>query len=125
MNQTDYSNNPQPRDREWQEESGNELNLMDLLHICLTNWKWFVLSLVACMGLAYLYLLQAPRVYTRTASVMIKEDNKNGSMANNFGFSTDLASLGFKNNVDNEVLVFKTYRLMEKVAERLHLDVAL
>ena len=124
MNQTDYSNNPQPRDREWQEESGNELNLMDLLHICLTNWKWFVLSLVACMGLAYLYLLQAPRVYTRTASVMIKEDNKNGSMANDFGFSTDLTSLGFKNNVDNEVLVFKTYRLMEKVAERLHLDVS-
>ena len=52
MNQIDYSNNPQTRDREWQEENGNELNLMDLLHICLANWKWFVLSLVACMGLA-------------------------------------------------------------------------
>ena len=103
MNQIDYSNNPQTRDREWQEENGNELNLMDLLHICLANWKWFVLSLVACMGLAYLYLLQAPRVYTRTASVMIKEENKNGGLANNFGFSTDLTSLGFKNNSGSEV----------------------
>lgn len=47
----------------------------------------------------------SPRVRTRTASVMIKEDNKNGSMANDFGFSTDLTSLGFKNNVDNEVRI--------------------
>ena len=120
----DYSDNTQIRDREWPEENGNELNLMDLLHICLVNWKWFLLSFVLCTGLAYLYLLQAPRVYTRTASVMIKEENKNGNLANNFGFSTDLTSLGFKNNVDNEVLVFKTYRLMEKVAQRLHLDVS-
>ena len=124
MNQMDYSDNTQIRDREWQEENGNELNLMDLLHICLVNWKWFLLSLVLCIGLAYLYLLQSPRVYTRTASVMIKEENKNGNLANNFGFSTELTSLGFKNNVDNEVLVFKTYRLMEKVAQRLHLDVS-
>ena len=39
MNQMDYSDNTQIRDREWQEENGNELNLMDLLHICLVNWK--------------------------------------------------------------------------------------
>lgn len=54
----------------------NELNLNDLFHIVLANWYWFLLSVLICSGAAFLYLKWAPKVYTRTASVLIKDNSK-------------------------------------------------
>ena len=48
----------------FESEEAGALNLWDLLQILKANWYWFVLSVIVCLGLAYLYLLQAPRVYT-------------------------------------------------------------
>ena len=104
-------NNP----KEYELEQENTLNLWDLVQILKANWYWFVLSVIACVGLAYLYLLQAPRVYTRSASVLIKEENRWSRARSTYGFN-DLDMFALQRNVDNEVIVFKTYRLMETVA---------
>ena len=101
----------------------NELNLGDILQTVLANWYWFVLSVVVCAGTAFLYLKWAPKVYTRTASVLIKDDAKGGAMSESAAFE-DLGLFGSKRNVDNEVLVFKSRRLMTEVARNLHLDVS-
>lgn len=101
----------------------NELNLEDILHTVLANWYWFVLSVVVCAGAAFLYLKWAPKVYTRTASVLIKDDAKGGALSESAAFE-DLGIFGTKRNVDNEVLVFKSRRLMTEVARNLHLDVS-
>lgn len=101
----------------------NELNLEDILHTVLANWYWFVLSVVICAGAAFLYLKWAPKVYTRTASVLIKDDAKGGALSESAAFE-DLGIFGTKRNVDNEVLVFKSRRLMTEVARNLHLDVS-
>lgn len=63
------------------------------------------------------------KVYTRTASVLIKDDAKGGAMSESAAFE-DLGLFGTKRNVDNEVLVFKSRRLMTEVARNLHLDVS-
>ena len=104
-------------------EEESALNLWDLFQIFKANWYWFVLSVILCVGAGYLYLLQAPRVYTRTASVLVKEEQRKSRAATTYGF-TDLDMFGLQRNVDNEVIVFKAYRLMEMVARRLHLDVS-
>lgn len=101
----------------------SELNLGDILQTVLANWYWFVLSVVVCAGAAFLYLKWAPKVYTRTASVLIKDDAKGGAMSESAAFE-DLGLFGTKRNVDNEVLVFKSRRLMTEVARNLHLDVS-
>ena len=54
------------------------LRIQDLLYLCLARWKWFVLSLAITTGVAAVYLLCTPAVYTRTASVLIKEDSNPG-----------------------------------------------
>ena len=116
--------NNQINNTQQQQDEENVLNLWDLYLVLKANWKWFALSIVACLGLACLYLLWAPKVYTRTASILIKDEQKGGAgMANAYGFA-DLDMFGVQRNVDNEVIVFKTYRLMETVARRLHLDVS-
>ena len=101
----------------------SELNLGDILQTVLANWYWFVLSVVVCAGAAFLCLKWAPKVYTRTASVLIKDDAKGGAMSESAAFE-DLGLFGTKRNVDNEVLVFKSRRLMTEVARNLHLDVS-
>lgn len=118
MNTETPSNDPR-----WNEEN-NELNLWDLLQVLKANWYWFLLSVIVCLGAAYVYLLQAPRVYTRAASVLVKDERRSSRTMSTYGFSDLNNMLGIPRNVDNEVIVFKSYRLMEMVARRLRLDIS-
>lgn len=104
-------------------EEENRLNLKDLFNIVCANWYWFLLSVLICCGGAALYLKWAPKVYTRTASILIKDNSKGGSIGESAAFE-DLNMFNFKSNVDNEVLVFQSKRLMTIVAERLNLDIS-
>ena len=58
------------------EQQEPELNILDLIKIALANWYWFVISAVLCVSVAFVYLKWAPKIYTRTASVLIKDDKK-------------------------------------------------
>ncbi|MDD7722324.1 MAG: Wzz/FepE/Etk N-terminal domain-containing protein, partial [bacterium] len=107
----------------FQQMEENELNLVDLLRIVRVNWYWFLASTILCLGVAVLYLAWAPKVYTRTASVLIKDDSKGGGLSETSAFE-ELNMFNVKRNVDNEVLVFKSKRLMTEVARRLHLDMS-
>lgn len=79
-------------------EKENELNLNDLFHIVLANWYWFLLSTLFCCGVAFLYLKWAPKVYTRTASVLIKDNTKGGGLSESAAFE-ELNMFNVKSNV--------------------------
>ena len=101
----------------------SEINITDIFHLILVNWYWFVLSVLVCGGVAFFYLKSSSKVYSRKASVLIRDDSKGGGMSESAAFS-DLSLFGGKRNVDNEVLVFQSRHLMEEVAHRLHLDMS-
>jgi capsular exopolysaccharide synthesis family protein len=105
-------------------EEENEISLNDILHLVRSNWQWFVLSIAVCCTLATLYVLWAPKVYTRTATVLIKDDTKGGGGISESAAFEDLGMFNIKRNVDNEVLVFQSEQLMQDVAKRLHLDIS-
>lgn len=97
------------------------LRIKDLLYICLAKWHWFVISLTVCLGVATVYLLRTPAVYTRTASILIKDDangNSAGANMTNFG---DLGLITTNTNVINEMAVLQSPDLMREVVERLGL----
>ncbi|MDR3268212.1 MAG: polysaccharide biosynthesis tyrosine autokinase [Tannerella sp.] len=102
---------------------GNAFLLSDLLLFIKQNWYWFAASVVLCCGVAGIYLLRAPKVYTRTASVLIKDNSKGGSISESAAFD-DLQIFNVVRNVDNELLVFKSKQLMSNVVKRLHLDIS-
>ena len=54
--------------------AGNAVPLTDILYRTLHHWPWVLLSLVVCVGAAVVYLLCTPKVYTTTASIMIKDE---------------------------------------------------
>lgn len=100
------------------------IRIQDLYYLCLAKWRWFVLSLVVCLGTAVVYLLMTPPVYTRTASLLIKEESKGQSLSGDVGASfSDLGLFQSNTNVNNELISLQSPAVMYDVVKRLHLEV--
>lgn len=100
------------------------IRIQDLYYLCLAKWRWFVLSLVVCLGIAFIYLLKTPPVYTRTASLLIKEESKGQSLSGDVGASfADLGLFQSNTNVNNELVSLQSPAVMYDVVKRLHLEV--
>ena len=104
------------------EQENDAIRIQDILFLCLAKWKWFVLSLVICLGIAVAYILRTPPVYTRTASVLIKEDSKGKSISSDVGDFSNLGLFSSKTNVYNEVIAFSSPATIAEVVNRLRLD---
>lgn len=100
------------------------IRIQDLYYLCLAKWRWFVLSLVVCLGVAIIYLLMTPPVYTRTASLLIKEESKGQSLSGDVGATfSDLGLFQSNTNVNNELVSLQSPAVMYDVVKRLHLEV--
>ena len=105
-------------------KADDAIRIQDLYYLCLARWKWFVLSLAVCLGFTVIYLLKTPPVYTRTASLLIKEDSKGQSMSGDIGAAfSDLGLFQSRTNVNNELISLKSPAVMYDVVKRLHLEV--
>lgn len=103
-------------------QSDDFLRIQDLLYLCLMKWQWFVLSLVVTVGVATVYLLRTPAVYTRTTSVLIKEDSKGKSVSSDLESFSEFGLFQSSTNVNNELVTFQSPALMTEVVKRLRLD---
>lgn len=93
-----------------------EFNIRTILDVLLSKWYWFALSVLVCVGMAYVYLQTVPTVYERTAIVMLKkQSNKEDAFV-----EKQLFNLNY--DVSNEMLIFKSRSLMKEVVRRLSLD---
>lgn len=99
------------------------LRIQDLFYLCLNKWYWFVISLVVTSGVAVIYLLTTPPVYTRTASLLIKEDSKGNSLSDAAGVMGDFDLFQTNTNVNNEIQSLQSPSVMLDVVKRLHLDI--
>ena len=104
---------------------GNTIRLQDVYRLFVSNWYWFVLSLLITVGATVAYLLVTPPVYTRSASILIKDDGKGGGIsggeANAF---SDLGMFKVKTNVNNEMISLKSPAVIQEVVRRLHLNIS-
>ena len=100
------------------------LSSKDLLFLCLANWHWFVLSLIVCLGVAVAYLLKTPPVYTRSASILIKDDAKGKSASADMENFADFGIFTTNTNVNNEMGTLRSPDIMREVVSRLHLDMS-
>jgi len=100
----------------------NFMRIEDLFYLCLAKWHWFVVSLAVCLGVATYYLLITSPVYTRSASLLIKDDSKGNSSSGVMESFSDLDLFTTHTNVNNEMSTLKSPDLMREVVSRLHLD---
>ena len=99
-------------------ESG--INLLDLFMYLASKWKWFLLSVLIFGGLAWLKYANTPFVYFRQATVIIKDPSNKTSSAGLDRYD----NLINKVNVANELLQFRSKKLMTEVVNRLNAEVS-
>ena len=83
------------------DDQAGAINLHDIIRMILMNWYWFVLSVLVCLGVAYYYLAKTPKIYSRTATILVKDSRKGG--APELSAFSDLASFQTQRSVDNEI----------------------
>ena len=84
------------------------------------NWRWFLLSIVILLTLAFFSIKKSPVIYETSARVKIIDQKMNeielpGNLNSLFEDS--------KVNLENEIEIIKSYRILEKVSENLDLNV--
>lgn len=96
----------------------------DLWGLVVGHWPWFLLCIAVAMLLATYHVITTVPVYTRSASVLIKEDKKGGSIAGDLSDQFNDLGIGIsKVNVNNEIINFLSPDLILQVAKNLNLDV--
>ena len=90
------------------------------------NWKWFVLSLVLCVGLGVLYILYGIPTFTISARVLVNGANssKINSGVTETNMLSDLALFSQQNDVNNEIQELYSRTLVEKAIKDLQLNVS-
>ena len=101
------------------QKADDSLSLIDMLMICVRHWPWFILSLVVCMSIATLYLLSAQRVYTRTASILVKNS---GDKSSDIRMIEDLGITNLTTNISDEIVAIHSPAAVYDMVKRLHLD---
>ena len=104
------------------QNSQDFIRIQDILYLCLAKWHWFVLSLTLCLGVAVAYLLRTPPVYTRSASILIKDDSKGNSASTGMEQFADMGLFSTSTNVNNEMRMLQSVDLMGEVVDLLHLE---
>ena len=106
-----------------QTQQANEVTFHDLYLLSLSHWWWYVISVLLCLALATVYILRTPKVYTRQASVLIKEDSKSGSsLSSQLSGISELGVFSEASNVNNEALILQMPAMILETIKRLHLD---
>ena len=102
-------------------KDSQSINLLDLVMYLLSKWKWFLLSVIICGGLAWLHYARTPKVYFRQATVIIKDPSNKTSSAAGLDRYDNIIN---KVNVANEILQFRTKTLMREVVSRLNAEIS-
>eukprot|EP01136_Pigoraptor_vietnamica_P034471 Opistho-1_new@98481 len=100
------------------QDKNNNFNFLEHFFIYFRYWYYFLISVGICFFAINYYLNHTISVYESKAKVKIIDDTKNSlvlpTAATLFGKS--------KVNLDNEIEVLKSYRLLEKVCKSLNLN---
>lgn len=106
------------------EEKEEKTDFKAVLFKYTIHWPWFVSCILLCMAGAWFYLRYTPPVYNISASVIIKDNDKNSKASSGMADLEDLGFYSSINNFDNEVEILQSRTLIKKVVEELNLYIS-
>jgi len=96
------------------------IDYREVIITALRHWYWFVVSVVVCLGIAYIYLARISPLYEQSTVLLVKND----SQGNDAPSTLLEVSSGFSNSgVGNDIYILQSHQLMHKVVEQLRLDI--
>lgn len=106
-----------------EQEGKSSFDFAQVYKTVILNWKWFVLSLIICLGIAAIYLRYTTPIYQANAKFLIKDDNNN-QRGNSLKNATNLGFISNSNGIDNEIEILKSRSLAEQTVRDLKLYVS-
>lgn len=100
-------------------EDENPVQIKQVIGKYLRYWPWFLGTVLVSLSIAFVYLRYADVIYKTEAKVKLLTDKENAN------FSLDVSKLFNKSNInlENEIALFKSVHLSERVVEILKLNV--
>ncbi len=94
------------------------INISDILYFLLSKWYWFIISIILFVGIAWYRYVNASFIYSSGVTIMIKTPSgANPEVLERLNKYSTV-------NISNEILQFKSKRLMNDVVQRLNANVS-
>ncbi len=103
------------------QEEEEQFDIKKALSKYIRYWPWFLVAIFISLGIGYFYLRYAPVVFESVAKIKILDDSKQ------LNISMDPMSIlngNSKINMDNEIEVLESYRIISQVVNEMDLDVS-
>lgn len=104
-------------------EDNKEIRIREILEGFIVYWKWFLVSVLLFISLAYVYLRYSIPQYRAAATILVKDDKKGGIASEMAAFSDLKSFSSVKNNVDNEIEVIKSRGIVKETVKALGLQI--
>lgn len=105
------------------EDFGQDFDLKAEINKYLVHWKWFFVSVLLCLIVAFLKLRYTTPVYNASSKILMKDSRKGGRLSEAAAF-TDLGLNTGTRNVDDEIEIMKSRTLSESVVKKLNFNVS-
>ncbi len=96
----------------------DDIDLMRYISLFISNWLWIAVSLFLALGIAYLFNRYSQRVYSVNSTLLIKEQQTTGAVANMEQIFAGTVYNPYP-NLEDEVAILKSYTLNFKVMEEM------
>ena len=108
------------------EEEKSAIDFAAIYTILVLNWKWFLVSLIICLGCAAIYLRYTTPVYRASAKLLIKDDSQSGMGSRNSSTlnTTTLGMISTSNGIDNELEILTSHSIAAQAVRDLKLYVS-
>ena len=104
------------------------INYQPLLQKCVKHWRWFVVSILTCLIIAFVYIRYTTPVYNVTAGVLIQQKDSKGSLGGlsggALGMLSGLGGVSLSSSFDNELEIMQSRTLLKKVVTDLGLYIS-
>ncbi|MCR5394040.1 MAG: polysaccharide biosynthesis tyrosine autokinase [Bacteroidales bacterium] len=106
------------------DEAESQFDVQFFLRMAWYLRYWIILSVVVCMGIAFLYLKTKTDTYATQMMILITTD-KNAGMSNSaqMSFIQDMTGISSFNSLDNEKVIIRSTPVVQKVVEAQHLNI--
>ena len=98
----------------------NFVSIADLWHLCITHWRWYVISLLLCLVAAVYRVSHAILTYTSNATILVIQE-KEGKSVNNKA-AEEFRSMSLVNqdvNVNNLTKQINSLNVLIEVSRRI------
>src|SRR5688572_1185717 len=108
---------------EYSIEPGKQFDLKKYIYKFIGFLPWFILSITVAYFAAKIYLRYTMPLHHISAFLLIKDENEGSN--NDYKALREMGLVTGNKDVQNEIDILKSFSLMRKVVDSLHLDITL